>query len=397
MARYRYTAVDREGKPVSGEIEATGLDEARIKLALLGFSAQEAQLEPLSAPAPRGGHLSATEATQLGGEIAGVAKAGLPLGSGLRAAAQELPARRLQAVLRRIADRIDAGAALEAAVEAEGPRVPAHLRCIVAAAVRSGRFAEVADQLVAVERMRIDAARRLRLTLAYPALLMAVIVAIYMLFSLGVVPRFRSLFADFGADPPPITNFMLAVCSPLGAAVLVVLGLAVAGAGVVLGNGRSRVAWFQNILYGVPLVGPCWRFRGLAEFSRLMGLLVDLKVPLPQALRAVGDGLREGDLRQACHALAGSVEAGISLSEAMKHLRAFPATFVPLVQWGQQAANLAEAFRATAEISEGRLRFQSFFMGAVILPLALVVVVAFVIFFSGGLLLPLVSLIQKLS
>ena len=82
--------------------------------------------------------------------------------------------------------------------------------------------------------------------------------------------------------------------------------------------GRSRVPWVQRALYWVPLVGPIWRFRGLAEFSRLMEVLLGLKVPLPQALRAVGAGVREGDLRVAARARAEMVESGTPLSDAMK-------------------------------------------------------------------------------
>ena len=58
---------------------------------------------------------------------------------------------------------------------------------------------------------------------------------------------------------------------------------------------------------------------------------------------------------------------------------------------------LSEAFRGTAEMCEGRLRFHGFFLDSVLLPMMLVVVMFFVGFFATGLLLPLISLIQHLS
>jgi type II secretory pathway component PulF len=153
----------------------------------------------------------------------------------------------------------------------------------------------------------------------------------------------------------------------------------------------------QRALYRVPFVGPIWRLRGLAEFSRLMCLLLELKVPLPQALRSAAAGVREGDLRVAARALAEVVESGVPLSEALKRFREFPATFRPLVQWGEQSAALADAFRGTAEMCHGRLRFHGLFTDAVLLPIMLLVVVFFVGCFMVAFMLPLISLIQRLS
>jgi type II secretory pathway component PulF len=264
------------------------------------------------------------------------------------------------------------------------------------AAARSGRFAEVVEELVTMERNRVDVRNRLALLFAYPLLLFAVILFLYLM-SMYIVPQFSSIYRDFGMDLPVLTKFMIAVCSPLaGAVVFALIGFCVVAMLIAVG-GRSRVAWLQRVLYRVPWVGPIWRLRGLAEFSRLMRLLLELKVPLPQALRAVAGGLREGDLREASRTLAELVEAGVPLSEAIERFRAFPATFRPLVRWGERTSALADAFRGTAEMCEGRLRFQGLFADAVVLPVMLLVVVSFAGFFMVAFMMPLISLIQRLS
>ena len=51
--------------------------------------------------------LSTEEAAELAARVADLTKAGLPLGEGLRALAQELSSRRLNGVLRALADRLD--------------------------------------------------------------------------------------------------------------------------------------------------------------------------------------------------------------------------------------------------------------------------------------------------
>ena len=61
--------------------------------------------------------LSAEETAELAARVAELTKAGLPLGEGLRALADELPGRRLRRVLRTLADRLDAGMDLAEAIE----------------------------------------------------------------------------------------------------------------------------------------------------------------------------------------------------------------------------------------------------------------------------------------
>lgn len=396
MARYRYSAVDREGGNASGHIEASSLDDARAQLALLGLDPQTATLEPDSESAPHLSRISDTEAASLGGQIAGLANAGLPMASGLRAMAEEFPGGRGRDLLRRLADRLDAGASLDDALAAEGPRVPEHLRCLLQAAARGGRFAQVVDQMVALERTRLEVRHRLRIAFAYPLFLLAVVLLMYTC-AVWLMPQFSTLYADFGAQLPIATRVVFAACSPLAVA-LVWAGVTASLVVVLIAlRMRTRFARLQRLLYRLPIVGPIWRFRGLAEFSRLMGLLLELRAPLPLALRATGDGLREGDLRAAAARLAEQVEAGASFSEAMARHREFPATFRPLVQWGERAPDLADAFRGIAEMCEGRLRFHATFAEGIVLPVTLVVV----LFFGGvlivSLILPMLSLIQKLS
>ena len=48
MPKYRYQAADTQGNPVSGELEATGIPEARQKLAAQGFDAERAAVLSVS-------------------------------------------------------------------------------------------------------------------------------------------------------------------------------------------------------------------------------------------------------------------------------------------------------------------------------------------------------------
>ncbi len=116
--------------------------------------------------------LSPEEATEFAARVAELTKAGLPLGAGLRALADELPGRRLPRVLHDMADRLDAGDDLLGALESQGASLPVHLRGLMLAGVRSGRLAEVLEEYVDLQHSQSELRRRVWITLAYPFILL---------------------------------------------------------------------------------------------------------------------------------------------------------------------------------------------------------------------------------
>ena len=155
--------------------------------------------------------------------------------------------------------------------------------------------------------------------------------------------------------------------------------------------------WLRRIAYGIPLIGPAIRANGLVAFSRLMKLLIDQSVPVPEALRLTADGVRDPALAAACRRAAEEVGAGQLLSESLAGYWQFPPTLLPFVRWGQEKPNLTEAFQAAAEMYEGRVRLRETFLASIIPPLALAVIGTVVGFIVVALFLPLISLIQALS
>ena len=430
MPKYRYQATDAQGKPVSGEVEAAGPEDARRKLAGQGLDGERAQLTEISERVSGAGRLSAEEAVEVGSQLAELAKAGLPLAPGLRAMAEEIRLllrgdtrrlvwlglltlglaavvllpfylastsrrRRVARALERLADQLDAGTSLSAALESQGRRFPRHVRGLILAGIQTGRLPEALEEFVAVEDARIELRRQVWLALAYPCVLVVALTALFVLSFTFLVPQFGKIFLEFEAELPFATEMLLWQAGPGFWVVIGVPTLAVAAL-VCLALSRGAV-WLRRVFYAVPLVGPVWRWAGLFNFSRLMALLLGQQVPLPSALRLTATGLRESDLAAACREAAEEVEAGRSLSESLAEFWQFPPSLRPLVAWGEQTSNPAAAFRAAAEMFDSRVRVGVTMLHAVLPPIVFVLIIGGVFSLVGGLFLPLISLIQNLT
>ena len=339
--------------------------------------------------------LSADEATELAARVAELTKAGLPLGEGLRALAGEVSGRRLPSALQTLADRLDAGDDLAAAIDSLGRRLPTCLRGLVLAGLRSGRLAEVLEEYVDLQRSQSELRHRVLLSMIYPFVLLAMLTAIAIVAHVFIVTGFQKIFNDFGTRLPIMTEWFINYSWPTMWGMIVLLAL-LASVPILLAA-APRVRWLWPALHAIPMLGPLLRWSHLAQFSRLLGLLLDQQVPLPDALRLTADGLRDANLAWGCRRVADEVDNGRALYDSMAAWPMFPTSLIPVVEWGQRAPALAEAFRAAAEMFEGRVHSQGSLIGAILLPGVFMTILMFVGAFVTAMFLPLISLIEKLS
>lgn len=336
----------------------------------------------------------------IGGAISALVASGLPVEQGLRAAARELPSGRTAKALGRLADRLERGEPFEQAADERS--MPPHLRALVVSGVRSASLGRVLEEFVAAERHAADVHRKILLALSYPAFLLLLMSCLFAFFSFGVVPGIMKLYEDFDADLPGLT---------------VALGeVSRSGKFIVWGNIAALVAawlflWLamnvselRPVILAVPLVGSALRWAALARFSRLFALLVETELPLPQALVLAGRGCQDSTLNYASKKVSAAVERGAALADALVVRRQFPSSLGPMVRWGELAAArqgatspLADSLRTAAEMFEGRLEAQLGLLRAVVPPLTFALVLWGALFIVGATLLPLVSLIEKLT
>lgn len=339
--------------------------------------------------------LSPEEATELAARMAELTKAGLPLGDGLRALAGELFGRRLSHVLQVLANRLDAGDDFAGAIDAIGPYLPPDLRGLILAGLRSGQLSVALEEYVDLERSQNDMRHRILSSLLYPFVLLVILTALAIFARVCIVDAFYKVFLDFGVRVPTLTIWFVHSSWPAMWAMLVILSTAIFVLAFLASSCHASSLW--SVLYRIPMLGPSLRCGHLARFARLMSLLTEQRVPLPDALRLTSDGLRDAGLARGCRRVADDVENGLVLFESMAAKRQFPASMIPLVEWGQRAPDLPNAFHAIAEMFEARVNSQSSLLEVILLPVMFLMITGFVGLFVIAMMLPMISLIQCLS
>jgi type II secretory pathway component PulF len=345
-----------------------------------------------------GERLSGREATELTGQIAGLASAGLPMAPSLAALAEELPRGRLRRAMQDLSDRLAAGTPLEEAIEDQRGRIPPHLRGLVIAGARGKRLGDVLGQFSGYVEIGSELRRRLWLTLAYPILSMAIAIAIFTFVSLVVVPQFAAIFQNFGVPLPRATVAILDIAEVMSALgpLLGILAAALVALRVVSPL-FLRPATLRAIAARLPIVGGVWRWTSLAEFCHLLGLLLESHLPMPEALRLTGEGVQDADVEGTCLRMADGVESGQDLARAMAERRLFPVGLPRLVRWGERQGGLTEVLHMAGEMFEARASAHATFAGTVLAVLAVLMILWGLFTVVGGLMLPMITLISKLA
>ncbi|MGP0065210.1 MAG: type II secretion system F family protein [Isosphaeraceae bacterium] len=345
-----------------------------------------------------GGSLSGPESAALSGHVAGLTRASLPIASGLAALAEELPRGRLRRSMNDLANRLESGMSLAEAIDDQDGWIPPHLRGLVIAGARSHRLGDVLGQFSGYVGIGAELRRRLWLTLAYPFLSMAIALTIFTFVSILIVPQFEKIFRDFGMPLPRATTAILEVSyamQSLGPSLFVLVAVAIVFR--IVSPAFLHPGTLRAMAGGLPIIGGVWRWTSLSEFCHLLGLLLANRLPLPEALRLTGQGVEDAAVERACLRMAESVESGHSLARAMSELRLFPAGLPRLVYWGTRQRSLPEVLDMAAAMFESRAAAQASLAGTVLSVLAICLVLWGLLTVVLGLMLPLVSLISRLS
>jgi type II secretory pathway component PulF len=337
--------------------------------------------------------LSAEETADLAVRVAELTRAGLPLGAGLRGLADESSSRRLARVLRRLADDLDAGVDLPGALESHGRRLPPFFCGLVVAGLRSGRLAETMVEYAEAERSRLELRRRVWLSLAYPLgllVLLTLLAVAARTCGVGEYVRLSDVCRDWGVGVPFFTALLVGVSGVLVWLLVCLSGTLISLPLLRLLAGGARWTWC--ILYRVPMIGPLLRWSYLAQFCRMMALLLERQMPVPEALRLAASSLRDVNLAGGCRRVADEVERGRPLDESMGARRQFPAGMIPLVERGQRTSTLADAFRGAAEAMDARACVQGALFEAILLPAVFLLVAFSVGVFFLSVIWPIVSM-----
>ena len=445
LRTFKYEAQTIDGKRVTGLIDAHNPEWVSRQLGLLRL--RLVRLDPIG-PVPgepaasldrapgapenershaRGRALRGVDFIAFNQQLAHLAKAGLPIESGLRLIAKDMRSGRLAQTIKSVADELDRGVPLGAAFEKHRGRFPSLYGRLLDAGVASGDL----DGVLLGFGAHLEMLQRLRTflwrTLSYPLAVLAALAVVLLFLGHYVIPRFGDLYAGFEGTPyfdrsaghwqrmvvllpvPTQVLFQVSQAVPYLACLLL--------AAIVLGPIVWQVlrwrGWDRHVIDGValwlPLIGRPLRLNLIARWCDTLRIGVSAGLPLPEAIELTGDAVRSPRLRRDGRVLIDRLEKGQSLSAPFTDndragaggknakLSLLPETVPVAIELASGHNDLPATLASLTELYERQAELRVNGVPAVLTPIMVIVVATTIGFVILALLLPLIKILDELT
>jgi type II secretory pathway component PulF len=330
--KFQYTAKDRLGKPLTGDIEADSEVDARRRLRadrifLISISAvAEAAPSPLSRNMFPSKRVSRVELVTMMSQLTLMCQSGVDVAEALRNLSQQAKAGKLKDVLSRIYDDVSAGESLSQALTRHPDVFDKAFVAGIAAGERSGDMVGVLQRLTVLVRNEARLISSIWALLTYPILLCLVMGVVLAAVVFYVLPQFGKVFESLGHKPPPLTQFLLDVGTFARGhyiAIMIIATLIAIGLAIFRRQAVAQRLWDYSVLHLVVLRNAT-RALITGRLLRLLGTMLQSGVPLLDCIRLC----RSASKSQLFHGLFDAVEYDLLQGKAIN--KAFhAATFLP--------------------------------------------------------------------
>ena len=291
--RLRYRAFDRGGRAVDDVIDAPDMEKAREELRRQNLYVTEIGPDSAAAAvARRHGKRVRTgkrmrRVSMLARQLHVLTSSGTPLVQALIAIERQTQAAQWKDVVGQVRARVETGMSLAEAMAARPEYFDHVTRSLIAAGEFAGALGEILDRLAALTRKHLQLRTTIVGAMVYPTILVVVGAAVMVLMLLFVLPRFAALFQTLDTPLPPTTKWLLGASAFLESwwwAVLLGLVSTIGGFWAWM-RSATGITFFQGLILNLPKMGRLARSMMTARVARLLGTLLESRVPLLDALK----------------------------------------------------------------------------------------------------------------
>ncbi|MGP1308616.1 MAG: type II secretion system F family protein [Phycisphaerales bacterium] len=433
MATYQYEALNAQGQPQKGTIEAGTGEEAiqRIKLqGLFPTSVREQKVKRTAgAPGAGGadskgkkkkpakkkkkssgisiGKVKGKQLTTFTRQLSTLQDAGLPLLRSLQILENQQKPGKLKAVLQSVVEEVEGGASLSDAM-AKNPKAFNRLYCKMVAAGEVGGVLDVilqrlADFMEKAQRLK----RKIIGAMIYPAAVILVAAAIVTFIMYFIIPKFEEIFADFDVELPGITRTLINISSWVagnlpgqkvpGAIWIMVAPFAVYAFFKLIRMTKPGRATTDLILAYSPIFGKLVRKSTVARFTRTLGTLISAGVPILEAITITRDTCGNWIYERALNKVHDSIREGESFAEPLRQSKTCDAIVVNMIDVGEETGDLDAMLMKIADNYDEEVDVAVSSLVSLLEPLMVIVLGGIVGTIVVAMFMPMVSMIEGLS
>lgn len=338
-----YKGVDKKGNKIQGEINGGSPTIVKTLLAKQGITVRSVSKKAKPLFGAGGKAIKPADIAVFSRQMATMMKAGVPLVQAFDIVADGLENPNLRKMVLQIRDSVAAGGGFANSLR-EHPKYFDDLFCnLVDAGEQSGALETMLDRIATYKEKTEALKAKIKKAMTYPIAVVVVAIIVTGILLVKVVPQFAETFANFGAELPAFTLFVLHL-SALAQQYWFIILLGMIGGAFAFREGVKRSPAFayaiDKYILKVPVVGQIIFLSIMARFARTLATTFAAGVPLIDALTSVAGAAGNKIYADAIIKVRDDVSTGIQLNTALKAKTIFPTLLVQMSAIGEESGAL---------------------------------------------------------
>src|SRR5216684_374325 len=351
---FAWEGKDKSGKVMRGEMRAPGEAMVNATLRRQGIIVTKVKKQR----AGRGGSVSDKDITLFTRQLATMMKAGVPLLQSFDIVGKGHANPAVARLLMGIKTDVETGSSLASAFR----KYPLHfdaLYCnLVAAGEQAGILETLLERLATYKEKILAIKSKIKSALFYPIAIVVVAFIITAVIMIFVIPAFKEVFTNFGADLPAPTLFVMGVSDFFVRFWYVIFPAVIGGALGFLALWKRSVpvqVFMDRLMLKVPVFGDLIKKSTIARWTRTLSIMFAAGVPLVEALESVGGASGNYVYAVATKEIQKKVSTGTSLTASMQESNVFPNMVVQMVSIGEESGALDAMLGKVADFFEAEV------------------------------------------
>ncbi|OAI52291.1 type II secretion system protein F [Betaproteobacteria bacterium SCGC AG-212-J23] len=345
---------DKGGKTVRGEIKSVSVNAVNATLRRQGIVVGKVKKQRIGG----GGSVKQKDIALFTRQLATMMKAGVPLLQSFEIVGKGASNPAVQKLVLELKTDVETGTPLAAAFR-KYPLYFDQLFCnLVQAGEQAGILETLLDRLAVYQEKILAIKSKIKSALFYPIAIIAVAFIITAVIMIFVIPAFKQVFTNFGADLPGPTLFVMAISDAFVAywfIIFPVIGGSIYG---FLESWKRSLAvqiFMDKLMLKLPVFGDLVRKSVIARWTRTLSTMFAAGVPLVEALDSVGGAAGNYVYSSATKQIQAEVSGGTALTVAMQNANVFPSMVLQMCSIGEETGALDGMLGKVADFFEAEV------------------------------------------
>jgi len=351
---FSWEGKDKAGKTIRGELRAVSEAAVNATLRRQGILVQKVK----KVKRKGGGKVTEKDIALFTRQLATMMRAGVPLLQSFEIVAKGATSPAVAKLLTDIKTDVETGSALAAAFR----KFPLHFDALFCNLVQAGEQAGILetllDRLASYKEKILAIKSKIKSALFYPIAIIAVAFIITAIIMIFVIPAFKEVFTNFGADLPAPTLLVMAISDWFVAnwyIIFPVIGGGIYGFLEAWKRSLAVQVFMDKLMLKLPVFGDLVKKSTIARWTRTLSTMFAAGVPLVEALDSVGGAAGNYVYAAATKQIKQEVATGTSLTVAMQNTNVFPSMVIQMVSIGEETGALDGMLSKVADFFEAEV------------------------------------------